>query len=1157
MASCNTPYSAEELDAAIAQRLVHFVRLSKPQKKKVKDHPFYNAIRANWLETRKKDEAYNRQKAANLTKRQARKIEKLAPAFSPRSSSSVAEMEKEAEPVVTLVDWDSAQLSSLAGYLLEQKQQVDEHSSLRNQDKRWRGVQTHIASVFAANYDHFSEPPSSLPHLKVSSPTGLHFGSCYLNNRSDVKRIAISNNHSSKSLHLSQIFTVPQVKEFTVNVDFEIDLQDDDANADLAIKSLESLNIEVSVYPDDQSRLGLILTWLVIVFRDDNINEPPSKMYSEAAKSASGTATPKSEPQRISHNQFVIVRPLVAIVDPISNFLQPGTVWDIFAKPFVPQTIKDVNLVPMTTLPGISPPGPRFNKYIQSWVHPMLGVEPNTISHVPPIIPETHMADIPPLTAATYPWHFITLLGSEAAQRRDQMKAFDLYAVKVMGSPDLWKIVVPGIVEDLPRVRIGDVIKMRSVYGVMGCEFEACVYNVVRRTAEVFFKLPQLPNSDNQYFNVQFVHNDLAMRRSTQALLGLEQWILSGFGSRILFPEPEDAAFRLGTEVRGTGGFSLHFFDDNLNWSQQKSVQAVVDQKYGDVPFLIWGPPGTGKTKTCIECIHQIIVTDRKARILACAPSHSAADTLTRRLLKFMNPSTLFRFNPSTRPFNEVPDAIMPFTFSESGDGVSNYFGIPPMETLLKLRVVVSTCEDAGILAQCGLTNFFMSSVWDGYWKQMRQQFGFFCQNVDDEASKGLFWTHLFIDEAGQATEPESLIPISVVACDPLVTKSGVKLVRVILSGDHMQLGPIIHSEKARANGLNVSLFERLIRRPLYRDHPESRCAPRVLAEIGVNNNAAGVVDVEPNRSGSLLLNDLVPPFVNLVRNYRSYPGFLMIPSLLYYGNTLIPAAPTSLTHAFLGNSFLPNPDFPAVFYGIQGMDERCLHAEGLNESESTTFGWFNSAEAAKVLDTVQSICNLDGVTMRDFGVISPFREQVKLLRALLRANGLGSVDVGTVEDYQGMERRIIVISIVRSRVKFVNADLAHDVGLVRSPARMNVAMTRAQALLVVVGNPHVLAIDPQWVSFLAFYERNGCYRGCSLPKAVIDASTVGDVVPNNYGSMERARDIVKAVETTPSSKWLGGGVRDDVGVMMHGTGFGDEEFELAWTQQWIERLNL
>ncbi len=89
---------------------------------------------------------------------------------------------------------------------------------------------------------------------------------------------------------------------------------------------------------------------------------------------------------------------------------------------------------------------------------------------------------------------------------------------------------------------------------------------------------------------------------------------------------------------------------------------------------------------------------------------------------------------------------------------------------------------------------------------------------------------------------------------------------------------------------------------------------------------------------------------------------------------------------------------------------------------------------------------------------------------------------VGSVEVFQGQERRVIIISTVRSSPKYVEIDAEYNLGFVSNPKRFNVAITRACALLIVIGNPKVLAADPHWGSLLWYCVEHGAYTGSDLP---------------------------------------------------------------------------
>jgi len=114
-------------------------------------------------------------------------------------------------------------------------------------------------------------------------------------------------------------------------------------------------------------------------------------------------------------------------------------------------------------------------------------------------------------------------------------------------------------------------------------------------------------------------------------------------------------------------------------------------------------------------------------------------------------------------------------------------------------------------------------------------------------------------------------------------------------------------------------------------------------------------------------------------------------------------------------------------------------------------------------------------------GVMAPWRGQVWKIRESLRKKSLSRVDVGTVEDFQGRESRVIIISCVRSRPRFLKEDATKGLGLVFERKRMNVAITRAKELLVVIGNGTLLQRDPYWKAFLQFTLRHNLYTGPNL----------------------------------------------------------------------------
>ena len=148
-------------------------------------------------------------------------------------------------------------------------------------------------------------------------------------------------------------------------------------------------------------------------------------------------------------------------------------------------------------------------------------------------------------------------------------------------------------------------------------------------------------------------------------------------------------------------GAIQQFFDEEINWEQRKAVESIWSRNYGNLPFLISGPPGTGKTKTLIEAALQLVKnTSEYSHILLCAPSDPAADTLAQRLRAHLSTGELLRLNRPYRTFAEVDGTLLPYCCI-----VEDQFALPLFPKILQYRVVVTTCRDASLLSRARLTN--------------------------------------------------------------------------------------------------------------------------------------------------------------------------------------------------------------------------------------------------------------------------------------------------------------------------------------------------------------------------------------------------------------------------------------------------------------------
>merc|ERR1712223_411507 len=236
-----------------------------------------------------------------------------------------------------------------------------------------------------------------------------------------------------------------------------------------------------------------------------------------------------------------------------------------------------------------------------------------------------------------------------------------------------------------------------------------------------------------------------------------------------------------------------------------------------------------------------------------------------------------------------------------------------------------------------------------------------------------------------------------------------------------------------------------------------------------------------------------------LLNNFRSHPKLLTLPSELFYDRELEAKADTFVTHSMVNWSQLPNKKVPLIFHGVVGEDQR----------EARSPSYFNPEEAAIVVQYVQDLLETKDAAKKvepsEIGIISPYRRQVQKIRDLMnrkfqnKFRDWKNITVGSTEEFQGQERRIIIISTVRSKPTLLQSDYEHKLGFLNNPKRFNVAITRAQALLVVIGNPYLLSMDKWWKELLKYVFVNGCYKGVdySISEDVDETNGVLDVERN------------------------------------------------------------
>ncbi|XP_065521266.1 RNA helicase Mov10l1 isoform X4 [Lathamus discolor] len=655
------------------------------------------------------------------------------------------------------------------------------------------------------------------------------------------------------------------------------------------------------------------------------------------------------------------------------------------------------------------------------------------------------------LNLDNYKAKFSTLLWLEEINEEMEIKDFNMSGVTLKRSGNFLVLEVPGVEEGRPRLTAGSdkVILKSQVYSEHIIEYVAYITEICNEDVTLKFNADFEQSYNSEPMDVEFVHCRITSRRCQ---LAVEQAIY--LGEKVLFPErlvlqsPQAvktqntakycvvddgleqcsqqeskvknlqnkqarcmasrdmnttdvmrAAAQTGQLVAETGTRKQgagEFFNPVLNEQQKLAVKRILSGECRPTPYVLFGPPGTGKTVTVVEAILQIHYALPDSRILVCAPSNAATDLICLRLHQsnLLKPGTMVRVNASFRSEEQINDLVKPYC--KDGDDI---------QKALWFRIIITTCSSAGM--------FYQAEIRLGH------------------------FTHVILDEAGQATEPESLIPVGLIS-----EANG----QIVLVGDPKQLGPVIKSKIALMFGLNVSFLERLTSREIYLRGKDA------FAACGAYN--------------PLLIT-------KLTKNYRSHPALLALPSKLFYHKELEVCADTSVVNSLLHWGKLPKKGFPLIFHGIRGSETR----------ESHSPSWFNAAEAVQVMQYCSHLARSENaaVPVTDIGVITPYRKQVEKIRLLLRSVDLADIKVGSVEEFQGQEYPAVILSTVRSREGLFGDD-KYCLGFLFNAKRFNVAVTRAKALLIVIGNPHVLAKDPCFCALLEYSLMNGVYVGCDLP---------------------------------------------------------------------------
>ncbi|KAK3707862.1 hypothetical protein LTR37_011864 [Vermiconidia calcicola] len=769
---------------------------------------------------------------------------------------------------------------------------------------------------------------------------------------------------------------------------------------------------------------------------------------------------------------------------------------DVYARTFIPQSLREVNRAPANIFPSEPAPWVDFARYVQTFAGSDFLTSDTTLrpedysdatpdkhnqSQTPPTPSDGAGQGISLLTKQYYHRYFQGALKHEGAALQQECDDHALFRVPLFQDgnmdprPSMFTLHVPGLREQSLRIEVGDIVQLRQLrFDLRGdvthgslitnndgkqivtprhadYQYNSVVWGIDRLRECLALRVDGLaPRS--MLFNVQFTVQAERLRATYMAVRkgqrGLGAISSNSWMRSMLFPEPSDGYYQ---KTLNKAFIDLDLYDQLLNYEQSKAVNTVLNETYGTVPFIISGPPGTGKTKTIVELALQLLGKHETSHLLICAPSDSAADTLVQRLSKHLKLSDLRRINAPSRSFPEVPDTVLPYCYVDDG-----MFSLPSFAELMKCKAVVTTCRDVQMLVRARLSNRNLC--------ELQCKLHSVIHPDTSPARARLHWTGLLIDEAAQATEPEVLLPLSFVTPPWTSGPDESQWPLFVMAGDQHQLGPRTASKQP---SMQTSLFERLLDRPFYCYHPLAR-----------SKQSGGVM--RPLTQDMLPI--LRPAFANLIRNYRSHPAILATPSSLFYNDTLEPEATD--TDSLLSWSGWKGQGWPVLFSRNESPDE----------VEQDGGGWYNIREAMIACQYVQSFLQHALLQPRDVCIMSPFRAQVRVLRKMAREAPftMPAVNIGPLEAFQGLESKLVIICTTRTRDRFLNQDVAKGLGVIHERKRFNVALTRAMSGLIVIGNSDVLVKDENWRAFLAFCQRNGLCDGLTPPLGELEMGNGG-----------------------------------------------------------------
>lgn len=454
-----------------------------------------------------------------------------------------------------------------------------------------------------------------------------------------------------------------------------------------------------------------------------------------------------------------------------------------------------------------------------------------------------------------------------------------------------------------------------------------------------------------------------------------------------------------------------------LNPTQERAVNEVLWAK--DVA-IVHGPPGTGKTTTLVEAINETLM--RESQVLVCAQSNMAVDWISEKLVD--RGINVLRIGNPTR----VNDKMLGFTYERRFESHADY---PQLWAIRKAIRELRKNRKKGSENYHQKMDRLKSRAAEIELRINAELFGearvIACTLVGSahHLLEGMKFGTLFIDEAAQALEAACWIPMK-------------RASRVILAGDHCQLPPTVKSIAALRAGLGKTLMERI-----------AENKPEVVTLLKIQYR----------------MNDEIMRF----SSDWFYGGKVESAPQIKYRSVLDYDHPITWidTSNEENQITIEGEDAPEDSASTASSVSAANQNSDLNFKEQfvgESFGRINKAEAELTLLTLAEYFTKIGKQRVleeriDVGIISPYRAQVQYLKKLIKKYEFFKpyrrlISVNTVDGFQGQERDVILISLVRSNDE-------GQIGFLKDLRRMNVAMTRARMKLIILGNKDTMTKHP------------------------------------------------------------------------------------------------